>query len=123
MKMVVVESYALAVIAVHHHALLGFLGEHPEAGLQRVEVPALLLGLCRWASSCSPSALAFTAGSTGSVEPVHGQPGPRRRGGPLWSAFLGGVVFNLSNILLVCRDRHRRAWPLPSRSVWVWPLP
>jgi len=45
--------------------------------------------------------LAFTAGSMGNAGRPFLADLAQAESGPLWSAFLGGIIFNLSNILLV----------------------
>jgi hypothetical protein len=54
--MVIVTSLPVAVILMRRdHAVLGLVGQHPEADRTDLALPALLLGLCRSACSCSRS--------------------------------------------------------------------
>ncbi len=83
-----------------HHALLGLVGEYTETGIQGVAVPALLLG---YAVGVLLLAVVFalTLGSIGSRGRPFAADLAQADSAALLSAFAGGIVFNLANILIV----------------------
>ena len=83
-----------------HDALLGIVGQHTEA-LQGMALSAFLLGLCSGVCLLLAVILAFSLGSIGSGGRGFLADLQQADGKWLFSAFWGGVIFNLSNILLV----------------------
>lgn len=99
--MVIVESYALAVAL----CVITMLCWGSWANTQKLASKEWKFQLFYWDYALGvlllALGLAFTAGSMGSVGRSFTTDLAQAQSGPLWSAFLGGVIFNLSNILLV----------------------
>ena len=99
--MVIVESYPLAVIL----CLVTMLCWGSWANTQKLAGRKWAFQLYYWDYALGvlllALALAFTMGSLGGAGRPFLADLAQASGSSLWSAFLGGVIFNLSNILLV----------------------
>jgi glucose uptake protein len=99
--MIVVQSYALAVAL----CVVTMLCWGSWANTQKLASKEWKFQLFYWDYAIGvlfwSVVLAFTAGSMGSAGRSFLQDLGQAQTGPLWSAFLGGAVFNLANILLV----------------------
>ena len=76
------------------------MAQHAQAGEERVEISALLLGLCGRRATVRVD-YGFTLGSHGSAGRSFSEDLAQASFGALGMAFLGGVVFNCFNLLLV----------------------
>lgn len=99
--MTVVESYAVAVIM----CVITMLCWGSWANTQKLASKEWRFELFYWDYAIGvllfALALAFTLGSTGTAGRSFLDDMAQAESGPLTSAFVGGVIFNLSNILLV----------------------
>ena len=99
--MVIVESYAIAVAL----CVVTMLCWGSWANTQKLASKEWKFQLFYWDYALGvlllALGLALTAGSIGSNGRSFAADLAQAQSGPLWSAFLGGVIFNLSNILLV----------------------
>jgi glucose uptake protein len=99
--MVVVESYAIAVFM----CFITMLCWGSWANTQKLASRKWPFQLFYWDYAIGvfllSLLLAFSLGSTGTVGRAFLQDLSQASGAALWSAFLGGIIFNLSNILLV----------------------
>ena len=99
--MFIVESYPLAIVM----CLITMLCWGSWANTQKLASKEWKFQLFYWDYAIGvllwSLVLAFTAGSMGEAGRSFLQDFGQAQSGPLWSAFLGGVIFNLSNILLV----------------------
>jgi len=83
-----------------HDVLLGFLGQHAEDGAPLLRIWAFLLGPGHWISD-SPLILALTFGSLGTEGRACLADLAQGNASSYAWALLGGVVFNLANILFM----------------------
>jgi len=111
LTMIIVESYAIAVAMCFVTMLAGLLGQH-QSCLQGMALPAFYWDYSsRSASGDRPGVHDGSIGRrAGAFSRTCGRPAAPRSAG-----LLGGVVFNLANILL-SRPSTSPEWPWPSRG-------